>query len=159
MSLVWKSDWDTGIDTIDMQHRGIVNYINQLSHIVPDPKPKLPTLSGSEAAEAAHYASFFGALSTAEFSYALEEFIRYIEDHFNYEEQLHVEDTYQLAAPHKETHDLFLVRLKKYQEKNSRGEDNAEKLCRILNHWVEQHIPLDVDYIAAVKRSLLSNSA
>ena len=42
MSLIWKNDWDTGIDAIDVQHRCIMNYINKLSHIVPDPKPRPP---------------------------------------------------------------------------------------------------------------------
>lgn len=153
MSLIWKDDWNTGIDIVDRQHRGIVNYINQLVHISPDPNPKIPTLPSDEVAEAAHYASFFGSLSTAEFGYVLGEFVRYIEAHFTCEEELHVEDTYPMAAAHKETHDLFLARLKKYQEKYNQGEDNAEKLCRILIKWVEQHVGYDMDYIASAKRS------
>ncbi|MDD2774469.1 MAG: hemerythrin domain-containing protein [Gallionella sp.] len=157
MELIWKDCWNTGIDTIDAQHRSIMNYINQLGHVALGRKPQVPTLLDDDAAEAMHYAAFFGSLATAEFGYVLDEFIRCVEDHFAHEEQLHVEDTYQLSAPHKETHDLFLVRIKKYQADYNQGVDNAEKLFRILNKWIEQHIAYDMDLMASVKRCRLSD--
>ncbi|MDD4962762.1 MAG: hemerythrin domain-containing protein [Gallionella sp.] len=159
MTILWQSEWNTGVDFIDAQHRDIMDYINQLGHIIPDPKPKVSSLLGNEAVEAAHYASLFGSLSTAEFGYVLDEFIRCVENHFACEELLHVEDAYQLAAPHKETHDLFLVRIKKYQTQYNLGEDNAEKLYRILNKWIEQHIAYDMDLMASVKRCRMSDGA
>jgi hemerythrin len=159
MELIWKDCWNTGIDTIDAQHRRIMDYINQLGHITPDPKPQASTSLSDEAVEETHYALFFGSLAIAEFGYVLDEFIRCLENHFAHEEQLHVEVTYQLSVPHKESHDLFLVRIKKYQAEYNQGVDNADKLYRILNKWIEQHIAYDMDLMASVKRCRLSGGA
>jgi hemerythrin len=81
----------------------------------------------------------------------LEDLIVCLETHFDFEENFHQQTHYQLSDSHKETHDVFLSRIKKYKERFAAGEDVAEKLHRILTKWIEHHIQYDMDYAATIK--------
>ncbi|MFY9260011.1 MAG: hemerythrin domain-containing protein [Gallionella sp.] len=151
MAATWKNDWNTGIEMIDLQHQRILEYINKLGNMLPTCNAQPTSDHGHEADEYAHYCSLFESLSTAEFGFVLDQLIAYVEAHFNFEENLHLDSKYELAVPHKETHDLFIKRLQKYREKYSHGEDVADKLYRVLEKWIEQHIQYDMDYAATVK--------
>lgn len=154
MTIVWKDHWDTGIETIDAQHQRIAAHINKLGCAIPLTQNDTPIKHEHDDDEYAHYASLFGSLSTGTFAYALDALIECLELHFAFEESLHQADAYALAASHKETHDLFLQRIKKYREHFRRDEAVAAKLHRITKNWLENHIASDQKYIALTKPHL-----
>ena len=149
MTITWEKHWNTGIATIDAQHQRIAQHINHLGKAILRTQPSEPIAHNAE--ELAHYDSLFSALSTDGFAYALDAFIECLEVHFAFEESLHQNDRYVLAAADKQAHDLFLQRIKKYREQFKRDEAVSAKLHRIVEQWLENHIANDLHYIAATK--------
>jgi hemerythrin len=134
MSIAWTDDLNTGIDVIDFQHRRIVDYMNHL-----------------EAALIARDRKGIGRV--------LDELSDYTESHFAFEESLQAEAGYKLAVPHKATHDLFVKRLIRYQERHDEGDDIGENLYDMLTTWLLHHIKRDdAAYVADVQRHLLSKA-
>ena len=154
MTITWKSHWDTGIAEIDAQHQRIAAHINKLGREMPLSQNDAPINHEHDDDEYAHYAALFGSLSTGGFAYALDAFIECLELHFAFEENLHQTDNYALATAHKETHDLFMQRIKKYREQFKNDEAVAPKLHRITKNWLEKHIASDLKYIALTKPHL-----
>jgi hemerythrin len=126
MTMIWVSDWNTGIDVIDEQHKRIVDYINALENASMDMTGKV-----------------------------LQELVDYTESHFAFEESLQVEAGYEYAVPHKATHETFIKRLNKYQERHETGEAVAEQLYAMLATWLIHHIKRDdMAYVTAVQENL-----
>ena len=131
MSIEWTKDLNTGLDVIDEQHRRIVDYINQLNEAVTWQNDRLVGIVLTELAE-------------------------YCVSHFGFEERLLMRVGYPYLKPHKATHDLFVKRLKKFQDKYDQGEDVAAKLHGMLSTWLIHHIKqTDMAYATEAKESLL----
>lgn len=154
MTIVWKNHWNTGLEAIDQQHHRISEYINKLGKLVPEEGSSPLPDHDHDAEEFAHYACLFESISSHEFNFVLDELIACIEEHFSFEEELHLKTHYLLSDTHKETHDVFLARIKKYQTKLNDGENVASKIYRILYGWMEQHIQYDQHYADIMKRKM-----
>ena len=130
MSIVWTKDLDTGIDIIDEQHKTIVKFINQLDQEI---KQKAPQSVGTVLTELSDYCI----------------------SHLAFEERLMMEAGYPHAKPHKALHDMFVKRLRKYQEKHRAGENVAKQLHEMLGAWLVHHIKqTDMAYVSDVKKHL-----
>jgi hemerythrin len=131
MFVEWTSDLNTGIDDIDEQHRRIVDYLNQLQFTINSNNDRLV-------------------------SEVLTELAGYCLSHLSYEENLMEEAGYPHLKQHKSIHDMFVKRLKRYQNKHDQGHDVAIKLHEMLYTWLIHHIKqADMAYATECKDSLI----
>ncbi|MDX9700016.1 MAG: bacteriohemerythrin [Rhodocyclaceae bacterium] len=128
--LVWSDDLNTGIEPIDMQHRQIVTFINQLYEA---------QLAGDRDA-------------TAD---VIDGLIEYTVSHFAFEETLMEDAGYEFVRPHKKVHELFVRRVSEFHERFKNGEDVAQSLHQLLARWLFNHIRHDdASYVDSVKASM-----
>jgi hemerythrin len=80
--LHWSSDLDTGIESIDQQHRRIVDYLNELSN-----------------------ANSAGDMAVT--NHVLNELVDYTVTHFAFEEELQEKAGYPFLRAHKRVHEIF----------------------------------------------------
>ena len=126
----WSKELDTGIPTIDDQHRQIVRYINQL-------------VDYRESGERAIVEE------------VISELIEYTASHFGFEESLMEKADYSYLTPHKRIHRLFEKRVGGYADRFVQGEDVADELIEMLNRWLITHIKSeDKDYSEPVLEML-----
>jgi hemerythrin len=118
MTIAWTADLDTGIEPIDVQHRQLVDYINDLD---------VAAETGNRKAVAE----------------VLELLIEYTLSHFAFEEQLLIDAGYTFAAAHKSMHDVFVKRVERYKDRFQAGEDIVAELQRMLKSWLVHHIKRD----------------
>jgi len=124
----WDDSLNTGIKTIDQQHRGIVDFINKL-----------------------HAAGLKEDRDTIES--VLTGLTDYTHSHFSYEEQLQQQHGYPLIVPHKKAHDNFIIRLNEYKKRHNNGENIARGLSGELVIWLTNHIKNeDRDYVPYCKK-------
>ena len=87
MKMNWRSEYNTGIDVIDDQHKRILDYINQIEDV-------RFTRDRNQIKE------------------VLDNIIDYTQSHFTFEESLQDEAGYKYRVPHKRVHDLFIKKSK-----------------------------------------------
>jgi len=126
----WDGSLNTGITTIDQQHRGILDFINKL-----------------------HIAAIKGDRDIVE--NVLTDLIDYTVSHFAFEEKLQQQHGYPLASAHKKVHDNFVAHVNKYKQRHSNGEDIAHSLSGDLVIWLTNHIKIeDQDYVPYCKKPI-----
>lgn len=133
---IWNDSLSTGIRSIDRQHRGFIDLINQL-----------------------HYA--IKAEDRESITDIINGLIDYTVSHFSFEEKLQKQHAYPSYKTHKKKHDDFVSRINDYKMKHDRGEDIAKKLSSELILWLTTHIKKeDQDFIpyfnTPVKQGLLN---
>jgi hemerythrin len=129
--LIWTDDLNTGIEPIDLQHRQIVSFINQLHEA---------QLGGDRTAVAD----------------VIEGLVEYTVSHFAFEEALMEDAGYEFVRPHKKVHELFVRRVSEYHERFKSGEDVAHALHELLARWLFNHIRHDdASYVGAVKSNMI----
>ena len=115
--LEWKDEYGVGIDSIDQQHKKLINLINQLQTAVD--------YSTGEEFERD----------------ALNELVDYTKTHFSYEEGLLRDNDYPEYEPHKLQHETMLKKveevLAEYERNNESAMDNA---IDFLKDWLINHI-------------------
>ncbi len=115
--LEWKDEYCVGIDSIDQQHRKLVNLINQL-------QTALDYSTGEEFERD-----------------ALEELVDYTKTHFSYEEGLMKDNDYPDYEPHKLQHQKMFKKveevLAEYEQDQETAMDNA---VDFLRDWLINHI-------------------
>ena len=114
----WDPSLETGIETIDDQHRQIIGYINELYTAHKDGNIHQVTK-------------------------VLMGLLDYTSTHFTFEEELLEEVGYPLMDTHKKTHASFIADLDTYVEKHVKGEDICVPLLAALKSWLDNHIRVD----------------
>jgi len=113
----WKDEYNVGIDSIDQQHRKLVNLINQLQTAVD--------YSTGEEFERE----------------ALDELVDYTKTHFGYEEGLMEKYGYPDFEPHKAMHREMIAKveavLAEYEQDRDRAMSDA---VTFLRSWLIKHI-------------------
>jgi hemerythrin len=117
-NMKWLSEYELGIQSIDDQHRRIVEYINEL--------------------EKAHAGTNNGYKT-----YVLEGLLDYTLTHFDFEEQLQERAGYPFLKAHKRIHEIFRKRVTAFRERAAQGEDITEELLFMLKTWLASHIKGD----------------
>lgn len=126
----WEPGLNTGIETIDNQHRKIVDYINELHDAIAEKNNEQTGI-------------------------ILEELIDYTVTHFTFEEGLMERGNYYCIDAHKKVHESFTNRVREYQHRYNKGEDVSRKLLSELRVWLTNHIKRDDnDYVPSVRASL-----
>lgn len=126
----WTHDLETGIHVIDVQHRRIVDYINELDHA-----------NGTGNAD--------------QVKHVLEELVDYTVTHFQFEEELQERANYPFLKAHKKVHEIFKRRIATFLERANKGENVVPELMSMLRVWLSSHIKGDdSDYVDSVKMML-----
>ena len=113
----WKDDYSVGIDSIDQQHKKLLNLINQLQTAVD-------YSTGDEFERE-----------------ALDELVDYTKTHFIYEEGLMRDNDYPDFEPHKAQHEKMFKKvgevLAEYEQDHETAMSNA---AEYLKDWLINHI-------------------
>jgi hemerythrin len=133
MFILWNDEYNTGIDVIDLQHRRIVDYINELHNAI----------NGN---------------NTTIVGVVLDDLVEYTVSHFSFEESLMEEHGYLHTDSHRKTHSAFTNRIFRYQQEWAEGKDVSRKLLSELKVWLISHIQKDDQDYAHVISSKLNTS-
>ncbi|GAA0752628.1 bacteriohemerythrin [Acinetobacter baumannii] len=131
MKMKWASEYNTGIDVIDEQHKRKLDYINEIDDVKDDEDRR-------------------------RIKDVLDNIIDYTQSHFTFEESLQEEADYKYRVPHKRVHDLFIKKIELYRERFEMGHTIEAELQEILAKWLINHIQHDdADYVGAVKENMM----
>ena len=115
--LVWKPEYNTGIDSIDQQHKKLLGLINQLQTAVDHS-------TGEEFEKE-----------------TLDGLVGYTKNHFAYEEQLMVENDYPDFEPHKAEHEKMIAQVTKVLAEYEQSHDKSMQHAHdFLRDWLVNHI-------------------
>jgi len=133
--LTWKSEWNTGIESIDLQHQKILTAINALNRsFLPEDGPVA--------------AKLFEALTA------------YTRIHFSYEEKLMAQAHFGELEQQKAEHDAFMEKLEEFKKNTANPKDLEQVMGRMQTYlldWLIQHIlEQDMRYKVAFKKAGLS---
>ncbi len=124
---IWTSNLNTGIESIDKQHKMIVEYINQLDDA---------RTNGGKREQVAK---------------VIDNLVNYTISHFDYEERLLQQAQYPFLKAHQNVHQIFVRRLSAYREQFKRGNDISEELHAMMFGWLFGHIKHDdMDFVPLV---------
>ena len=113
----WKDDYSVGIDSIDQQHKKLLNLINQLQTAVD--------YSTGEQFERE----------------ALDELVDYTKTHFTYEEGLMRDNDYPDFEPHKAQHEKMFKKVGEVLAEYEKDHDTAmSNAAEYLKEWLINHI-------------------
>lgn len=113
----WRDEYSVGIDSIDEQHKRLLNLINQLQ-------------------TAAHYHT-----DEAFVDKALDELVDYTRTHFSYEEGLLEQNGYSELEPHKMEHQAMIKQVGESIERYKADPDQTiEDIVQYLKKWLINHI-------------------
>lgn len=117
MSLItWTERFSVGIESIDHQHRTLVDLLNSLHDDMQT--------RGDEI----------------ELDPVFEELIEYIKQHFNYEESLMERHDFPGLEEHRQLHAEFRQKVARYYNKYLAGDPLPKDLLPFLMDWVRDHI-------------------
>jgi len=131
---VWKDEYSVGIESLDNDHRKLLNLINKLQTAV-------------------HYQT--GDIFEKE---ALDEVIAYTKYHFEREEKLMEEAAYPDLEEHKKTHQAMIAKVDGFvKDYEIKGHEVLEDVASYLKDWLVGHINgTDQEYSALLKEKKLS---
>ena len=113
----WKDEYSVGIDSIDQQHKKLLNLINQLQTAVD--------YSTGEEFERD----------------ALDELVDYTKTHFSYEEGLMRDNDYPDFEPHKLQHEEMFIKVGDVLAEYEKDKDTAmHNAAEYLKDWLINHI-------------------
>lgn len=113
----WKNDYSVGIDSIDQQHKRLINLINQL-HTAVDYS------TGPEFERE-----------------ALDELVDYTKTHFSYEEGLMEQNGYPDFEPHKAQHEKMFKKVEEVLAEYEKDQETAmSNAAEYLKDWLINHI-------------------
>lgn len=115
--LTWKHEYSVGIQSIDNDHKKLLNLINQLQT-----------------------ASLYYTGEEFEKN-ALKELIEYTKFHFQREEDLMEQYQYPDFGPHKEQHKIMVAKVSQMVEQYEKDADKSiDELLEFLKEWLIRHI-------------------
>jgi len=121
----WDKNLQTGIDSIDAQHKTLVNILNEV------------------------YAAFIEERSDMQLKETLKRLKDYSEYHFKTEEQFFEVYNYPEKVEHIQEHRRFKEQLDVFSEKIENNKSITHELVLFLTNWVKDHILLtDMNYTA-----------
>jgi len=124
--VTWSNSYSMGVKLIDDQHKGLLNFVNDLFNHA----------NGKEEEERAYFSS------------VIKQAVQYIKEHFQAEEKLMIGTKFPGYAEHKKVHDEFtLTVVKSVKDFDSGKRLVLEKFAYFLKDWVLTHVAvMDVQY-------------
>ncbi|MDD1724096.1 MAG: bacteriohemerythrin [Methanospirillum sp.] len=129
--IVWDDLYETGIASIDEQHKHLVSLLNRM----------LEALNQKKGGE--------------EISYVIGEMAKYSEYHFSTEEELMLKAEYPDVGEHQIFHHAFTSKVVDYQHKLAARDDNLTAEVTIyLTNWLNDHLStIDQKYVPYMKKA------
>ena len=124
--VVWSERYSMGIKIVDDQHKGLLNFVNELFNHA----------TGDEHAEREYFKS------------VIQQAVKYIKVHFDTEEKLMTKTNFPGYPEHKKIHDEFTMTVVKSVKDFEGGKRLVlEKFAYFLKDWVLTHVAVeDVKY-------------
>jgi hemerythrin-like metal-binding protein len=118
MALIsWNEKYSVKVDSIDKQHKRLVDLINELHDAMMNKKAKDVLLK------------------------IIRGLVAYTSEHFGYEEKLFVENGYADSREHKKEHSEFIAKISDFQEKYEGGKLTLSmEMLSFLKDWLLNHI-------------------
>jgi hemerythrin len=113
--IVWNHALDTGIEDIDLQHRRLIDYINELDQ-------------ARETGDRAQVGEVIEAL------------VDYTQTHFGHEEELMSQMGFPDLENHRKVHRLFTSKLHQTIQAYEQNQQVCDELISMLEHWLKHHI-------------------
>lgn len=118
MPLLWKEEYNLGIPSIDIQHRRLIDIINEFS---------------CRATE--------DSVSHADIDVMLVRVEAHAREHFTYEEGFFIRYNYSDAMPHHQEHEAFLAKIEEFREKTKAEKtDLFVEVLDYLEQWFLHHV-------------------
>ena len=115
--IVWKDEFSVGVETLDRQHKQIIEIINSLID-----KPSI----------------FFRSQNV---SSALMDLTNYVSEHFLLEEHLLQENGYPILLEHSKKHTIYSERITGFCKESLDGKSEVpDELMAFLTDWWTNHI-------------------
>lgn len=115
--LQWNDELSIGINSVDEQHKKLVNIINTLNDALADGKANDVLVN------------------------IFDELTEYTAKHFGYEEDMFAQHGYVEAAAHKKEHEALITQVKKLQDKMNAGDFMISlEVMVFLKEWLINHI-------------------
>ena len=114
--LEWSPELEIGIFELDLQHRSLVSIANQFYDAIEAGRPEHTI------------------------NWILEEFLVYINMHFQTEEQYMRRYKHPDTPKHQEEHAEMLKAMRRFKRKLKAGEDVAEEVMGFLQKWLAGHL-------------------
>ena len=115
----WSESYSMKIKEIDDQHKGLLDFVNDL----------LNHVSGSEIMERAYFKS------------VIQQAVEYVKTHFATEEKYMVMTKFPGYLQHKKTHDEFVLTvIQSAKDYESGKRFTLEKLAYFLKDWILTHV-------------------
>ena len=130
--ITWSNTFACGIKLIDVQHRHLVNLVNDMFHHV----------TGNEAEEHIY------------FNKVIQEAVKYIKTHFTTEEKIMLATNFSGYIEHKKAHDNFIQTVAKIiTESATLKRISLYSFTKFLKDWVLSHIAvMDKQYFVHLKK-------
>ncbi|MCL2294016.1 MAG: bacteriohemerythrin [Spirochaetes bacterium] len=119
--ITWSQTYSMGIKIIDDQHKGLLNFVNDLFN----------NASGDEARERAY------------FQRVVHEAVKYVKTHFATEEKYMLAAKFPGYAEHKKAHEEFVFTIIQSVKDFEAGKRLAlKKLAYFLRDWILSHVAI-----------------
>ena len=130
--VTWSNSYSMGIKTIDDQHKGLLDFVNDLFNHA----------TGIELDENAY------------FKEVIQQAVQYVKDHFQTEEKLMIATKFSGYPEHKKAHDEFTLTVVKSVRDFEAGKRLVlEKFAYFLKDWILTHIAvMDMQYAAYFRK-------
>ena len=127
----WDEHFETGIESIDDQHKLLVKHINQF------------------------HDSMMDGQGSATVGVTLEKIIAYASFHFDHEEKLFNQTNFPLTEEHKIQHQKLVEQISSFKTKHNNGDNGISvELMQFLKRWLVDHIlEEDMKYVETFKKN------
>jgi hemerythrin-like metal-binding protein len=127
----WSKEFETGVSSIDTQHKVLVDYVNRLDE-------------GKKA----------GQMASA-MSVILDGLVEYTATHFAYEEKIFDKISYSDSTAHKALHGKLVAQVVEFRDKlKSEEAEITDDLMNFLKQWLIDHIQKeDMKYVSTFKEN------
>ena len=116
-AFVWKEEYSVGVETLDLDHKKLLNLLNQFN------------------------TAYNYAMSEEYELEALKDLTAYTKYHFTREEKMMADSGYPDLEAHKKQHQIMIDEINKVEEKyQEMGHDAFEEVSEFLTDWLINHI-------------------
>ncbi len=127
--ILWDEIYQTGIASIDDQHKHLISRINRMFEAMMQSKAK------------------------EELAYIIDELQKYRHYHFSTEEDYMQKAGYKELDAHRQEHDTFTVRVDEFMKRYQEGDEGlTAELMVYLTTWIHEHLSgTDQNYVACLQ--------
>jgi len=126
----WKEEYNLGIDSIDAQHKQLINIINTLAREIKS------------------------GITEQDLDKTIVNMEKYVQEHFLFEEKFFTASLYEKTKEHIAEHHIFLEKTKEFRERALTGDVSLSlEMLGYLEEWFLHHVlVVDKQYVDTFKK-------